>query len=153
MITRSFDPEDLRTGTDLYRDMVPGDFDFESWVKNPDNLLLKDEDSIGFITYEYPGVYSPHHFHKSRRGKEAMDCSREMLKYAFDNHPVEVLRGLTPAHNKPARWIARQMGCISYGVLDTARGPEELLILTRERFYEVYRRSQDRLAHNRRTKK
>lgn len=135
MIIRSFDPEDLRRGTEDHRDMVPENFDFAGWVGNPDNLLLVDGDSIGFITFEYPGVYSPHHFHKTRRGRAAIECSRAMIKYAFDNHPVEVLRGLTRTRLKHACWIARQLGCTSYGVFDTHGEPHELFMLTREEFY------------------
>lgn len=144
MIVRSFDPEDLRNGTELSREHVPGDFDFEGWMKNTDNILIKDEDSIGFITFEYPGVYSAHHFHKSRRGKEALDMSMEFLKYGFDNHPIEVVRGLTKMSLPHARWIARQMGFKSYGVFETLGEPYELFMINRQEFYDHYEKGKNR---------
>jgi hypothetical protein len=140
MITRTFDPEDLRKGTDLYREHVPGDFDFKAWVENINNIIIKDEDSIGFITYEYPGVYSAHHFHKTRRGKEAISMSLAMMKFGFDNYPIRVMRGLTKTRLKAARWIARQLGFKSYGIVDTHGEPYELFMVTREQFYEHYNR-------------
>jgi hypothetical protein len=133
---RSFNPDDLREGTDLYREFVPADFDFKGWVGNINNILLKDEDSIGFVTYEYPGVYSVHHFHKTRRGRDAIRVSGAMMKYAFDNYPVQVMRGLTKTSHKAALWIARHLGMKSYGVVDTCGAPHELFMLTREQFYE-----------------
>jgi hypothetical protein len=144
MIYRSFDPRDLEEGTDLYREFVPADFDFAGWVGNTHNILLKDEDSIGFVTFEYPGVYSVHHFHKTRRGRAAIDCSGEMMKFIFDNYPIQVIRGLTRSDHRAALWIARHLGMKSYGVFDTHGAPHELFMLTREQFYE---------HHNRRTNK
>lgn len=138
MIYRTFDPRDLEEGTDLHREFVPRDFDFKGWVGNTNNIILKDEDSIGFITYEYPGVYSAHHFHKTRRGREAINVSEAMMKFAFDNHPVEVMRGLTKTDHKAALWIARHLGMKSYGIFDTHGAPHELFMITREQFYEHY---------------
>jgi hypothetical protein len=144
MMYRTFDPADLREGTDLYRDFVPEDFDFEGWIANTNNIILKDEDSIGFITYEYPGVYSAHHFHKTRRGRDALVSSMEMIKYAFDNYPLQVLRGLTKMEMKAARWMARQCGMKSYGEIDTHGAPHELFMMTREQFYEHYNRRKNK---------
>lgn len=144
MITRSFDPEDLRKGTDLYRDFVPASFPFKEWIENHNNIILKDEDSIGFITFEYPGVYSAHHFHKTRRGREALNVSLDMMKYAFDHHPVEVMRGLTKTTHKAALWMARQCGLKSYGVMETHGAPHELFMVTKSDFYEHYNKKRNR---------
>lgn len=61
-----------------------------------------------------------------------------MLKFAFDHYPIEALRGLTKVELRAARWIARHLGCKSYGIVETNGEPHELFILTRKEFYDYY---------------
>lgn len=114
---------------------IDRDFDFESWVNNPKNIMWEEGSSIGLATYEYPGVYSLHWFY-TVRGKEAMALAREMVNDLFTNHPARAVRGLTPVKNRAARLAARWLGMKSYGILTFPEGDHELFCMTKEEFYE-----------------
>lgn len=141
--TRDFDK--INVMMDRHRDIV-GNFDLQLWLTNDKNLAFTDDrDNIGLLEYDRPGIYNSHMFFNSR-GKETLDRATEMIKYAFDNYPVEVMRGYTPLTNKAARWVDRQLGYTSYGEIDMVGTPRcELFILTRKEFEVKHGRTSRRI--------
>lgn len=134
MIKRSFDPLVFRNVTADYRDMVSEDFDFESWLNDGNNVMLLSADNVGLATFEYPGVYSVHWYFKSARGRKALQLAKDMLTWLFSHTDAKAIRGLTKVNLKAARWASRQVGMISYGVIECKSGPHELFCMTKDEF-------------------
>lgn len=133
MIERSFDPVVMSKAFEPYPSLTPNAFDWKAWLDNHDNIMLVEGDSIGLLTYEYEGVYNPHYFLKER-GRAALDLTKRMIAQAFRDYDVKVMRGITPADNKAARWAARQVGCTSHGLVSAPEGDYEIFILTKDSF-------------------
>ncbi len=136
MISRSFDPELLKKAFSRCPAYVTEGFDVQAWLNNPRNVMLTDEEDVGLATFEYPGVYTVHWFYE-RRGRKAIDLAREMIGVMFNEYGANAIRGLTAMELKAARWLAKQVGCKSYGVLKFSDGPHELLLMTKQDFLEA----------------
>lgn len=107
-------------------------FDPEEWLDKPDNIAVTDgEDDYGLFELGLDEVYTGHYFFV-RRGKAAKILAREMLEFFFNTTNAKAVRGLTPLGKIGARWMSRQLGFKSYGVIQTIAGPCELFILTRK---------------------
>ena len=107
-------------------------FDPEEWLNDENNIALTNgEGDFALFEYEYLGVYSGHYFYKAR-GKKALQASKEFLKHLFTNYYVRAIRGLSPLEHLGARWLNKQLGFKSYGILETPVGPHELVILTKQ---------------------
>lgn len=127
---RSFSSSDLEDAITLYPQL--NSLDCEEWVKDPNNVMLRDGDSTGIFAYEYPGLYTGHYFFRVK-GRAAINLANEMLDWIFD-HGAEAIRGLTKTSNRPALWITRQLGFTSCGKVVTTNGEHEIFILTKENF-------------------
>jgi hypothetical protein len=139
MITRSFDPEVMKTAFTLSPEPMPREVSYEDWVGNVKNFMLVENDNVGLATYEYPGVYTVHWFFTAR-GREALKLAKRMLAVLFESSDAKVIRGLTPVDLKAARWLAKQVGLTSHGVLTFADGKQcELMFVTKEEFYNGHR--------------
>lgn len=68
------------------------------------------------------------------KGKKAKEFAKESLKYVFNF--TEVVKGLTPLKNIPARLMSIQLGFKNYGEISTVTGPMILFIQTKEEFNE-----------------
>lgn len=133
LIRQSFDADLLASSVEEYRkDMV--NFDPYSWIENPLNIALTDDgENYNLLEYELPGIYTGHTFY-IKRGRAAKAHLHEALRVAFTEFPVEVIRGLTPIKLIGARWMARQGGFKSHGVVQTLVGPCELFILSKHEY-------------------
>lgn len=138
MIVETKDFDKINVMMDKHRDIV-ADFDLKKWLDDKNNLAFTDDrENIGLLEYDRPGLYNSHLFFNSR-GREALQCAKDMIANAFDNYPVEVMRGYTPLTNKAARWFDRQLGYTSYGVIHMNGTPDcELFILTKQEFEDKY---------------
>jgi hypothetical protein len=135
MITRSFDPEVMKKAFELSPEPMPSGVSYEDWVGDINNFMLVEGDNVGLATYEYPGVYTVHWFFTAR-GREALKLAKRMLAVLFESSDARVVRGLTPVDLKAARWLAKQVGLTSHGVLTFADGKQcELMFVTKEEFY------------------
>jgi len=133
MIKRSFDVGLLRDATEPYAHELHG-FDPEAWLADERNIALTDDgENYNLLEYELPGVYTGHTFY-IKRGRAAKAHLHEALRVAFTEFPVEVIRGLTPIKLVGARWMARQGGFKSHGVVQTLVGPCELFILSKHKY-------------------
>lgn len=133
MIKDNRDARLLTEATEPYAHELHG-FEPASWLADERNIALTDDgENYNLLEYELPGVYTGHTFYV-KRGKAALRHLRDALKVAFTEHPVEVIRGLTPIKLVAARWMARQGGFKSHGVVQTTIGPCELFILSKHEF-------------------
>jgi hypothetical protein len=132
---RSYDPEVLRKAAEPYPEILEPEFDFESWVADKNNILLVEGTDVGFFTFEYEGLYTPHYILTSR-GKDAMNVTIRAFKLLFEEYDCKTLRGITKKSLKAARWMARQYGFKSYGFIECLEGPHELFIMTKDEFYD-----------------
>lgn len=103
----------------------------DKWLLNDDNYALSDKDDFALFETDGNDVHFGHYFCSSR-GKKAKDFSLKCIEYMFTETPCKVIKGLTPEHLRGARWMARQLGFTSYGILETSNGPHELFILTKK---------------------
>lgn len=127
---RSCSSDDLRDAITLYP-TLNGELDCDEWVKNVNNVMLRDNDSTGIFAYEYPGLYTGHYFFRVG-GRKAINLAKAMLSEMFENYGAKAIRGLTKTDNRPALWITRQLGFKSCGLIETENGEHELFVLTKE---------------------
>jgi len=132
MISRTFDIDVVKAATDPYKEGLYG-FNPEDWIEGTENIALVNEDKdVALFEREIPGIVTGHYFFVSR-GRAAVRVAKEMLKEAFTkDYDIKVIRGLTPLQKLGARWMNKQLGFKSYGVVNTIAGPCELVILTKE---------------------
>lgn len=112
-------------------------FSAEAWLEQTPNICLTDENG-NFALFEYnePKKYTGHYFFVDR-GKKALNLAKEFLEFFFNNYDVEVIRGMTPLESLGARWLSRQIGFKSYGVIFPINRPCELFILTRKEYKDI----------------
>jgi hypothetical protein len=135
MIERSFDGELLHTAylrghTELYNEI-----NYQAWLDDHKNIMFTEDGSVALATYDYPGVYTLHwFFNEEHRGRKALDLAHRMLTKFFAEYECHSFKGLTPVKNRAARYLARQVGCRSYGIIETNTEPHELFILTKDEY-------------------
>lgn len=135
MIIRSFDPKVMEKAFELSPEKMPKDFDYASWVGDSRHVMLVEGENVGLATHEYPGVYTVHWFF-TERGRGAINLAKAMLDELFKTTDARTVRGLTPVGLKAARWLAKQVGLTSHGVMTFADGKEcEVMFITKEEFY------------------
>lgn len=110
--------------------------DIGQWLSEYGNFYYMDKDDIALFNFETPYLYTGHYFFTSR-GKAAKKKALEVLDGFFSLFEQEVtIRGLTPVEHKAAKWMNRQLGFKSYGLVETAPNEFcELFVLTRKDFY------------------
>jgi hypothetical protein len=102
-------------------------FDAIEWVSNPGNILLVDGQDAAIFHQERPGVVNGHYYFKSR-GRQAITVGKRLLGECF-SLGVQTVMGTTPLVHLGARWMTRQLGLKSHGIVHTSNGPHELFIM------------------------
>jgi hypothetical protein len=133
---RSYEPHHLERALGLNPGFAPDDFSPEEWVANRNNALFVHGHDVGLATYEYEGLYNVHWFFENARGREAIRLAHAMLKELFETTSAQCVRGMTRAHMRGVRWLAKHVGMKSLGIIEMADGPNELMLLSREDFYK-----------------
>lgn len=132
---RTFDARLVSEAVSFFR-KTELDFDPIDWVSNPANIALGNGQDMALFEHETPRVVTGHYFFQSR-GRQALEQGRLFLDEVFSPcYNVEVIRGLTPLQHLGARWMNRQLGFTSHGVVQSTIGPHELVILTRKEYFE-----------------
>jgi len=125
---------------DKYRGMA-GDGDLQEWIDKEGNLAFVDDlGNVGILhkADDGPkGLYEAHIFFKSR-GREAIQRAVQMMSFGFNETDCLCMRGYTPLDNKAARWMNRQLGYTSYGILSQLNPPCELFIVTKQEFHKRF---------------
>lgn len=128
---RCYNPKVLDEALDPYDyKMHP---DNETWLKVPGNVAYTIGDNLGMATFDYPGLYAVHWFFKAK-GLEAVKTCLAMLEPIFAEHGAQAVRGVTPMDNKPARRLAKYVGCETISIEEYPDGPYEIMILSKDRF-------------------
>lgn len=110
------------------------DFDPIDWISDHQNIaLINDTDDMSLFEYNSTHVVTGHYFFKSR-GKIALKVARTFLDEIFNPcYNIETIRGLVPLTHLGSKWITRQLGFKSYGIVKTPHnGSHEIFILTRK---------------------
>lgn len=108
--------------------------DVREWLDDTKNIAIVEGDNVALFEYKSPGVYWGHYFYSSARGREAINLSGRILKHVLHKYPITTLLGLTLEANKPARWLSRQIGMNSLGLVETINGQCELFFLDKDTY-------------------
>lgn len=108
-------------------------FDPVQWLQDQKNIALLRAEDLALFQYELPGIYIGHYFFNSR-GKGALVSGSRLLAEIFSYKEVEAVKGYTPLTNLGARWISRQLGFKSGGVIKLEDEYIELFILTKKEY-------------------
>lgn len=128
---RCYDPKVLDAALEPYGyHMEP---DNKTWLEVPGNLAYTIGEDLGLATFDYPGLYAVHWFFKSK-GLEAVKVCLTMLDKVFGEHGAQAVRGVTPIDNKPARRLAKYVGCETISIEEYPDGLYEIMILSKDRF-------------------
>lgn len=133
IITRCYDPilVDNAIKSLLKYDTV----DVHEWLANPENIVLIDEDNnMALFEKGIKHIYSGHYFFQCR-GKKALTVARNFLDNLFNScYNIDVLMGLVPLRHLGARWLSRQLGFKSQGIIKHYDQPYEMFILYKKDF-------------------
>lgn len=134
---RTFDSETFVEDMKPFVDEI-GSFDALCWIEEHDNIALTDGNgNYNLFQPDREGLYYAHTYFNTARGRKAISLCKESLEEIFkEGSPVKAIKGLTPVEKKAARWLNRQVGLTSYGVLETVHGPCELFILDKHTYLE-----------------
>lgn len=134
---RTYDGEALAEAMESFKDETLG-FDPREWIADPDNIALTDgEGNYNLFQYDTVGVYWAHTYFNTARGREAIKLCKDSLDWAFSvDSPIRVIKGITPLYKQGARWLNRQIGLESHGIIRTKDGVGELFILDKHTYLE-----------------
>lgn len=109
--------------------------DPKEWIKNPDNIvLLNDNGDLALFEKGIKDIYSGHYYFKSR-GRAAIKAGHAFLDELFNTcYNIDVLMGLSPLTNLPARWMSRRLGFASQGAITYDDKHYELFVITKKEF-------------------
>lgn len=128
---------DAKLLADAIEDLVKGElyFDVIEWMGNPLNVaVVNDSGDLAIFEHASNGLVNSHYYFKSR-GKQAILAAKDFLHEIFNEpYNIQVARGFTPLTNLGARWISRQIGATSHGVLEIDHKFYELFIITKKEF-------------------
>lgn len=105
-------------------------FSVEEFFDGGGVALIHDKD-VALFEHDSDKVYSGHYFFKSR-GNKALSVAGDFLRFFYEKLDPKIIKGLVPLEHLGARWMTRQLGFKSYGVVQTVIGPCELFILTKK---------------------
>lgn len=105
------------------------------WLSNSDNIILENEHGdLALFERGIKHIYSGHYYFKSR-GRKAITAGKNFLDELLNScYNIEVLTGLVPIDHLGARWMSRQLGFTSHGVVHLHDKHYELFILTKKEF-------------------
>lgn len=105
------------------------------WLANQDNIVLVNgRGDVALFEKGIKNIYSGHYRFESR-GRSALVSGKEFLDNLFNScYNIEVLMGLTPLTHLGARWLSRQLGFKSQGVINHYDKHYEMFILTKKEF-------------------
>ena len=133
-LVRTKDPEVIREAIESFKERGL-DVDPVEWINWPTNIaLINDEGDIALFEIGFKGVYTGHYYFKSR-GRAAINAAKGFLDELFNTcYNIDILLGLTPLTNLPARWISRQVGFKSHGIVEGPKRHYEMFIITKKEF-------------------
>lgn len=133
-MVRTKDPEVIRNAIDHFNQRGL-EVNPTEWLQLPTNIaLVNDRGDVALFEIGFKDVYTGHYYFKSR-GRKAIVAAKEFLDELFNTcYNIDILLGLTPIDNLPARWISRQVGFKSHGVVEGLKRHYEMFIITKKEF-------------------
>lgn len=108
------------------------DIDYCKWLEDDSNIFLIDEyGNAAVFEGVSRGVHRGHYFFRDR-GRLAINAASSFLREFFQIEGTETLTGVTPLKYLGARWLSKQLGFKSLGVIETQVGPSELVMMTKK---------------------
>lgn len=134
VVNRIYDTNKIDDAINLFLD-DEGHITAEEWLQDPTNIALEnDRGDIALFEIGLKNIYSGHYYFKSR-GRQAITAAKEFLDCVFNTcYNIEVIIGLTPITNLPARWLSRQVGFKSQGLVQGPKRHYEMFIITKREF-------------------
>jgi hypothetical protein len=132
-MTRIYDIDKVQTAINSLLDSEGTDA--TEWLSNPTNIALENENGdIALFEIGFKDIYTGHYYFKSR-GRKAIEAARGFLDEVFNScYNIDVILGLTPITNLPARWLSRQVGFKSHGIVEGPKRHYEMFIMTKREF-------------------
>lgn len=103
------------------------------WISNPVNIALQNnEGDLALFEHGIKEIYSGHYFFNSR-GKKAIAAGKNFLDNLFNScYNINIITGLVPLTHLGARWLSRQIGLKSIGIISTDKHYEMFMISKKE---------------------
>jgi len=127
---------DVNQVSEVIKDLLDSEqVDPQEWLDLPTNIALtNDKGDVALFEIGFNNIYTGHYHFKSR-GRQAINVAREFLDELFNTcYNIDILLGLTPITNLPARWLSRQVGFKSHGVVEGPKRHYEMFIITKREF-------------------
>lgn len=108
--------------------------DGAAWLETEGNVpIALDDDCFDLALFDGhgDGIYEVHFLFGSR-GRPAIVTAREAFKLMFENYGAELIFGLVPDFRRDVKLVARWAGGKLAGLRNTADGPCELYVLSKE---------------------
>lgn len=107
----------------------------EEWLDVPTNIaLINDNGDIALFEIGFKDIYTGHYCFKAR-GRGAISAAKGFLDELFNTcYNVDILLGLVPITHLPARWLSRQIGFKSHGIVEGPKRHYEMFIMTKREF-------------------
>lgn len=112
-------------------------FDSEEWLSCETNFAIKEGDNIGFAEHKGSGSYWVHFCYHTERGRSAIELTKQMLVYLHSLTGFTSVVGLIDEGNRKARWLIRQVGLNSLGMVETKNGLCEMFYSTGHQYQGI----------------
>jgi hypothetical protein len=133
MISRTYDVNLVTEAVTFL--LKHNEVDVEAWLSNPDNIaLVNDDGDMALFERGVKHIYTGHYYFKSR-GRKAITVGKDFLDNLFNTcYNISILTGLVPLTHLSARWMTRQLGFTSHGVIHIDNKHYEMFIITKKEF-------------------
>lgn len=102
------------------------------WLSDDANFAYQEGENVGFAEFKSPGNYWVHFCYHTARGRAAIELTKRMLDALYADTHYQTVVGLISEDNKKARWLIRQVGFESLGMVDTQNGLCEMFYSIRK---------------------
>lgn len=131
-LKRIFDKELIQNTLDKNSEYFDEGFNTSEWLSDLDNIAIINSDKdVALFEHIENGLYQGHYFFNEAKGRKAIELGTNIIKLLLEDYSdkVRVVQGLTPVDNRKARWVSRQLGFNSLGIVTTEEGECELFFL------------------------
>lgn len=128
---RLTDPDVCKQITDKYLEHFT--FDAHEWFSQPTNYAFIEGENVAFGEMKTPGVYWVHFCFHTAKGRQAIELTKRMFEALCFHSDLKAGVGLIHHENKKARWLIRQVGFKSEGLIETSNGLCEMFIKFRSK--------------------
>ena len=133
MISRCYDTKLVTEAVNFL--LKHDEVDVEQWLANPDNIVLvNDQGDMALFEKGVKHIYTGHYYFKSK-GRKAIEAGKNFLDNLFNTcYNINILTGLVPLTHLSARWMTRQLGFTSHGVVHIDNKHYEMFIISKKEF-------------------